>query len=97
MEHREHDGEHSISFVNFVKSHYSYNIQHPDTDQHDNHHNLPFKTINGSINTVLAFEKHTEVSFPKQNTIFVNSIVPFYQEFYISNVFASIWQPPKLS
>lgn len=88
--------DNDVSIVDFITIHYNENQQHSNKGK-DNHQNLPFKTINGAINTVLAFENQTEVSFPKQNIIFVNSTVPFYQEFYISNVFASIWQPPKLS
>ena len=89
-------GDSDVSIVDFITIHYNENQQHSNKGK-ENHQNLPFKTISGSVSIVLAFEKHTEVSFSKENIIFINSIVPFYKEFYISNVFASIWQPPELS
>jgi hypothetical protein len=97
FEHDDHKDDHIVSFIDFVKSHYNDNKQHSDKDEHDNHQNLPFKTINGSVNSFLAFEDQTAFSFDKPNTISVVNKVPFPQEFYISSFYASIWLPPKLS
>lgn len=96
-EHHDHDDALEISFADFIDFHYNNDKQHSDTDEHDNHQNLPFKTINTNVNTILAFESQTEFSFRKPNIIFPNRTVPFSRVFYISNVFASIWLPPKLS
>ena len=92
-----HDDDLYISFADFIDFHYNNDKQHSDTDKHDNHQNLPFKTINTNVNTILAFESQTAFSFRKLNIISLNRTVPFSQDFYISSVFASIWLPPKLS
>lgn len=97
FEHHNHKDEHSISFIDFVKSHYNDNHKHSDTDKHDEHQNLPFKTINTNINTVIVFEKQPIFSFRKPISIAVKNTVPYHREFYTSNVFACIWLPPKLS
>lgn len=96
LEHHEHGDDHTVSFIDFVKSHYNSNKQHSDKDKHDNHQNLPFKTINTNVNTVLAFENQAIFSFTKPISIPINNTVPFHREFYSSFAFANIWQPPKL-
>ena len=95
IEHHNHKDEHSISFIDFVKSHYD-NKQHSDTDKHDEHQNLPFKTVNTNLNTVIVFENQPTISFRKPISIVGTNTVPFPREFYTSNVFACIWLPPKL-
>ncbi|WP_426092014.1 hypothetical protein [Flavobacterium sp. DSR3-2] len=86
----------NISLLDFIAIHYN-DTQHHSDQEEDNHQNLPFKTINQSVNNVLAFETIIEFSFRKPNTISVNSTVPFRPEFYNSDVFLCIWLPPKLS
>ncbi|WP_293892312.1 hypothetical protein [Flavobacterium sp.] len=98
LEHRNHhDDNHSLSFFDFVKSHYNDNHKHSDTDKHDEHKNLPFKTINTHINTVIAFQNQPIISFTKPVNVGINYNVPDYREFYTSNDLACIWLPPKLS
>ena len=94
--HQEDTSGQNISLLDFLAIHYNDSEHHPNQGK-DNHQSLPFKTINQSVNTVLAFENITQFSFRKPNTISVNSTVSFSQDFYISSVFASIWLPPKLS
>lgn len=97
LEHHDHDdndNDHAISFIDFIIIHYNNNQQRNDKD---NHQDLPFKTINSSANTVLAFQSPIVFSFCEPATIFINSTVPFRKEFYTSDVFACIWLPPKLS
>ncbi len=91
-----HDDNLDISFADFIDFHYNKTEKH-SSKENENHQNLPFKTINTNVNTVLAFESQTEFSFRKPNFISLNRTVPFSRDFYISNVFASIWLPPKLS
>nr|WP_255680950.1 hypothetical protein [Flavobacterium sp. F-65] len=94
-----HDNHDNLvsSFTNFIDFHY-YNTKKHSNKGKENHQNLPFKTINPNvINTTLAFENQTTFSLDKPNIIATKRSVPFYKEFYISNVFASIWLPPKLS
>ena len=95
-EHHDHEDEHNISFLDFVKSHYNDKKKHTDTDKHDEHKNLPFKTINTNLNSTIAFENQPIISFRKPISIALNNAVPFSQEFYTFNVFACIWLPPKL-
>lgn len=97
FDHHKHEDDHAISFIDFVKSHYNENHKHTDTDQHDEHQNLPFKTINTNINTVIAFENQPIISFIKPISIVINNTVPYHKKFYTSDVFACIWLPPKLS
>ena len=97
LEHRNHKEDHTSTFIDFVKSHYNDNHKHSDTDKHDEHKNLPFKTINSNIHTILVFENQLAVSFTKPNTISTTITTPFSKEFYTSDVFAYIWLPPKLS
>ncbi|MBC7642627.1 MAG: hypothetical protein H7174_09890 [Flavobacterium sp.] len=96
-EHHDHEVDHNISFLDFVKSHYNDNHKHSDTDKHDDHQNLPFKTINTNVNTVIVFEDQSTISFRNPFNITIKNKVPFHKEFYTSNVFACIWLPPKLS
>lgn len=97
IEHHDHEDEHNISFLDFVKSHYNDNHKHSDTDKHDEHQNLPFKTIHSDLCTVFAFENQLTIWFKKPISIAINTIVPYHEEFYTSDVFICIWLPPKLS
>ena len=96
-EHQNHEDEHNISFFDFVKSHYNDNQKHSDTDKHDEHQNLPFKTVNPNISIAFVFENQKLISFSKPQHFSFKSDTPFNKEFYTSNVFACIWLPPKLS
>lgn len=95
---KEHNDDHHIafSFTDFIDFHY-YNTEKHSNKGKENHQNLPFKTINTNVNTVLAFEAQAVFYFDKPTNIVAKRTVPFHKEFYISNVFASIWLPPKLS
>ena len=95
-EHHNHFRNQNVSLLYFMAIHYNDN-QHHSNNGKDNHENLPFKTVDTSVNQVLAFENHTTFSFRTPSTVSLKSTVPFHQKFYISNVFACIWQPPKLS
>ena len=97
FEHHNHKDENSISFLDFVKSHYNETDKHSDTDKHDEHHNLPFKTLNTSISSAFVFENQKYFSLTKPLHISFKSNTPFSKEFYTSDVFACIWLPPKLS
>jgi hypothetical protein len=62
------------------------------------HENLPFKSQTINLDTVvLAFEEPQSI-FTLKNPVpvVVNQSLPIYKEWYISNVFSAIWQPPKL-
>jgi hypothetical protein len=89
--------EKAITFIAFLTEHYFSNESHPDNSKHD-HQSLPFKTgCSHSINTFLAFEDLNSFLEQPINSITSNNVVPLYRQHYISNLFGSIWQPPKLS
>jgi hypothetical protein len=92
----DHIDHYDISFIDFVIIHYNKSANHHKDNHKNDHQNLPFKTINTSIYSVIAFETQTQFSFRKPNMVFVNSTIPFHHDFYTSNVFDNIWLPPKL-
>ncbi len=98
LEHKNQKQEQSLSFIEFTINHYKNSQKHTDADGNDQHENLPFKTQTINLDTVvLTFEEiQTLFSFKKPMLIAVNHSLPVYKEWYISNVFVSIWQPPKL-
>ena len=93
----EHYNEHknelttdSISFMDYIVSHYSKNAE----NNHD-HEDLPFKTLDNSSSTLFAF---SIITYQIQ---VVKSIIStqkkfFYNKSFKSNLIASIWLPPKL-
>ena len=93
----EHFNEHknelttdSISFIDYIISHYSKNAE----NNHD-HEDLPFKTLDNSSSTLFAF---SIITYQIQ---VVKSIIStqkkfFYNKSFKSNLIASIWLPPKL-
>ena len=93
----EHYNEHknelttdSISFMDYIVSHYSKNA-----DNNHDHEDLPFKTLDNSSNTLFAF---SIITYQIQ---VVKSIIStqkkfFYNKSFKSNLIASIWLPPKL-
>jgi hypothetical protein len=98
LEHRydKNDDEYGISFIDFLKNHYSENNHHSDNAKHD-HQNLPFKTCDcQSFNTMMVLL--LQPLFLLHHTAIISTIqITFYAEQqYTSKSFGSIWQPPKL-
>ena len=93
----EHYNEHknelttdSISFIDYIVSHYSKNA-----DNNHDHEDLPFKTLDNSSSTLFAFSIITyqiQVVMPLIST----QKKFFYNKSFKSNLIASIWLPPKL-
>ena len=93
----EHYNEHkneltsdSISFIDYIVSHYSKNAE----NNHD-HQDLPFKTLDNSSSVLFAF------SIITLQTQTIKSLISpqkkfFYNKSFKSNLIASIWLPPKL-
>ncbi|MGL5111838.1 MAG: hypothetical protein ACRC6O_04280 [Flavobacterium sp.] len=97
LEHQNHHEENVFSFVDFTISHYGTRKKHRDTDEHDEHENVPFKSQSNSSDTLLAFEKFNSfITVGKLNYKAVKEVFTIYKVGYISNVFNTIWQPPKL-
>jgi hypothetical protein len=82
----------SNSFIQFIKVHYSKNT---DNNQKE-HQNLPFKTFDNSIHVLFTF---SNVSFQLE---IIKSLISekkkyFYKNSFKSNLFTSIWLPPKIA
>ncbi|WP_290822357.1 hypothetical protein [Flavobacterium sp.] len=93
----EHYNEHkneltsdSISFIDYIVSHYSKNAE----NNHD-HQDLPFKTLDNSSSVLFAI---TIVTYQIQvvKPLISTQKKFFYNKSFKSNLIASIWLPPKL-
>ena len=89
-EHKKELTTNSISFIDYIVSHYSKNAE----NNHD-HQNLPFKTLENSPSVLFAF------SIITLQTQTIKSLISpqkkfFYNKSFKSNLIASIWLPPKL-
>ena len=97
LEHqKEHDHDHDISLVEFIKIHYS-DQQHHHKKGDNEHQSLPFKTLNHTTNSLLAFHKVDTFLFRKNIAALKSSTIVFNPHLYNSSVFVNIWLPPKLS
>lgn len=91
-EHKSESTDASISFIDFIKLHYSNNAEH----SHEEHHDLPYKTLENSTSMVYftliennLFETIT-FFYPKKKIV-------GYSSTFKSNLLSSIWLPPKIS
>ena len=93
----EHYNEHknelttdSISFIDYIVSHYSKNAE----NDHD-HQDLPFKTLDNSPTVLFTFLVITyEIQLLKP--LISHKKKFFYNKSFKSNLIASIWLPPKI-
>ncbi len=89
-EHKSEPATGSITFIEYLVSHYSKNAE----NNHD-HQDLPFKTLDNSISTLFLFFMATYQIQIIQHII-VSKKKFFYNKSFKSNAIASIWLPPKL-
>ena len=89
-EHKKELTTNSISFIDYIVSHYSKNA-----DNNHDHEDLPFKTLDNSSNTLFAF---SIITYQIQVVKLLISTQKkfFYNKSFKSNLIASIWLPPKL-
>ena len=92
----EHFNEHknelttdSISFIDFIISHYN------NTESNHDHQDLPFKTFDNSSSVLFAFSMFTYQIQVVKSLISAKKKF-FYNLSFESNLIASIWLPPKL-
>jgi len=88
--------DNNLSVFEFVRAHYSDNINHPD-DQHRDHENLPFKSNDHNTQTITIF-----LPIVSQNTqqiyIGVDKIKSITDQQSICCAYLqNIWQPPRFS
>ena len=94
----EHYNEHknelttaSISFIDFLESHYSKNAE----NNPEEHQNLPFKTFE-ITSTVFVLVSNTNFQIQPVKVVISNKQKFFYQKSFKSNLITSIWLPPKI-
>lgn len=82
----------SNSFTQFIRVHYSKNTDNNKKE----HQNLPFKTFDNSTHVLFTF---STVSFRLELTKPLISVKKkfFYKNSFKSNLFTSIWLPPKIA
>jgi hypothetical protein len=95
----EHYNEHknelttaSISFIDFLESHYSKNAE----NNPEEHQNLPFKTFE-IASTVFVLVNNTNFQIQPVKVVISNKQKFFYQQSFKSNLITSIWLPPKIA
>lgn len=79
------------SFVQFIKVHYSQNTE----NNQEEHQNLPFKTFENTTNVLFVFSFSTFQLERIKPLISVKKKF-FYKKSFKSNLFTSIWLPPKI-
>lgn len=86
--------DHNDSFSKFIAEHYVLKINHPD-DQHNDHQNIPFKSLSATVFHVLIIPEHLTIIevdlIAEQN----NSPVIQYAQSYFRSFANGIWQPPR--
>ncbi len=82
----------SNSFTQFIKVHYSKNSDHNEKE----HQNLPFKTFENTTNVLFTFPVLTFQLELLKPLISVKKEF-FYKNYFKSNLFTSIWLPPKIA
>ena len=89
-EHQNEIGSKSISFVDFLKLHYSKTSENNQQE----HQDLPFKTLDNvvSVFTFCFSQFHLEFTKP----LIENKNKFFYKNSFKSKLTTSIWLPPKL-
>ena len=90
FEHKNESATNSISFIDYIVSHYSKNAEN-----NQNHEDLPFKTFDNSTSTLFAFSLITyQIQVVK--SLISSQKKFFYIKLFKFNLIASIWLPPKL-
>lgn len=90
-EHKNEDETSTISFSQFIKLHYSKNVD----DNHEEHQNLPFKTLDNVVSVFTFCFSQYQFHFVK--LLIENRRKFFYKFFFKSSLIASIWLPPKIA
>jgi hypothetical protein len=94
LEHVEWD---NYTLIEFLNEHYASTINHPD-DQHNDHENLPFKTLDCQTIQVLTLAPQSTFCIVQiiHEAVKTENIIRDQQPYsnaYLNN----IWQPPRFS
>ena len=82
----------SNSFTQFIKAHYSKTTDNKDKE----HQNLPFKTFENTTHVLFSFSIFNFQLNVIKPLISVKKKF-FYKNSFKSNLFTSIWLPPKIA
>lgn len=91
-EHKNEATTKSSTFIDFIKLHYSKTSE----NNPEEHQNLPFKTFENTANVLFAF---SSLNFQLELLKPIISLKKkfFYKNYFKSNLFTSIWLPPKIA
>ena len=92
-EHQISLGNNTISFVHFLKLHYSKKFQN---NQEEDHQNLPFKTFD-NVTSVLFTISFNDIQIQLIKSIITCKQKFFYNKSFKSKLVISIWMPPKIA
>lgn len=92
-EHKKSTSTNTITFTQFIKLHYSKSVK--DNHNHDEHQNLPFKTLDNVVSVFTFCFSQYQFHFVK--LLIENRRKFFYKIFFKSSLIASIWLPPKIA
>lgn len=90
-EHQDEIGSQSISFVDFLKLHYSNTSENNQQE----HQDLPFKTLDNVASVLTICFSQFQFQFVKP--LIENKKKFFYKKSFKSKLITSIWLPPKLA
>jgi SNF family Na+-dependent transporter len=90
-EHKKEFTKTSISFIDFIKLHYSKNTNH----NQEEHQNLPFKTFD-NVTNVFLLDTFNSFQIQILKPLISSKKIFFYTKSFKSNLIASIWLPPKI-
>lgn len=92
----EHENlEKNISFLDFLKEHYSNTSQHGDYDHH-HHDSLPFKSTISHGSIVITMTPPLSLKLERLEFTSDKIKIPAYKnERFDNNYLSKIWQPPR--
>ncbi|MBV2196016.1 MAG: hypothetical protein KUL78_05895 [Flavobacterium sp.] len=91
IEHKNELTTASISFIDFLESHYSKNAE----NNPEEHQDLPFKTFE-IASTVFVLVNHTNFQIQPVKAVISSKQKFFYHQSFKSHLITTIWLPPKI-
>jgi len=91
IEHKNELTPTSISFIDFLESHYSKNTDNTNED----HQNLPFKNFE-ITSTVFILANNANFQIQSVKTLITSKQKFFYHQSFKSHLITTIWLPPKI-
>ena len=82
----------SISFIDFLESHYSKNAE----NNPEEHHDLPFKTFE-IASTVFVLVNNANFQIQPAKALIADKQKFFYHQSFKSHLITTIWLPPKIA